>query len=44
MLIMRHTYALNTKGLKAGIVYALNKGHALNNSVGLTTRVYDIHA
>ena len=24
-------YALNRKGLKAGSVYALNKGYALNN-------------
>ena len=38
--IMRYTYALNRKGLKAGSVYALNKGYALNNGVCLTTRVY----
>ena len=41
-----HVYALNTTGLKAGSVYALNKGYelnkgyALNNGVRLTTRVY----
>ena len=41
---MRYTYmyALNRKGLKAGSVYALNKGYALNNGVRLTTRVYGI--
>ena len=42
ILIMRYAYALNTKGLKAGSVYALNKGYALNNGVRLTTRVYGI--
>ena len=34
-----HMYALNTKGLKAGSVYALNKEYALNNGVCLTTRL-----
>ena len=33
-------YVLNTKDLKAGSVYALNKSYALNNGVRLTTRVY----
>ena len=40
ILNVRYTYALNKKGLKAGSVYALNKGYALNNGVHLTTRVY----
>ena len=39
---MRYTYVLNTRGLKAGSVYALNKRYALNNGVHLTTRVYGI--
>ena len=34
--------ALTKEGLKAGNVYALNKGYALNNGVRLTTRVYGI--
>ena len=38
--IMRCAYALNTEGLKAGSVYALNRKYALNNEVHLTTRVY----
>ena len=37
---MRDAYALNKKGLKAGNVYALNRGYALNNGVRVTTRVY----
>ena len=37
---MQFTYALNKKGLKAGSMYAINKGYALNNEVHLTTRVY----
>ena len=39
---MRYAYALNTEGLKAGSVYALNRKYALNNGVRLTTRVYGI--
>ena len=38
--ITRYVYALNTKGLKAGSVYALDREYALNNEVRLTTRVY----
>ena len=38
--MMRYGYALNIEGLKAGSVYALNRGYALNNRVHLTTRVY----
>ena len=38
--MMQSAYALNTKGLKAGSVYALNEGYTLNNGVRLTTRVY----
>ena len=37
ILIMPYTYALNRKGLKAGSVYAFDKGYALNNGVRLTT-------
>ena len=39
---MELAYALNTEGLKAGSVYALNRKYALNNGVRLTTRVYGI--
>ena len=35
-------HALNTEGLKAGSVYALNRKYALNNGVHLTTRVYSM--
>ena len=41
-VITRYARALNKEGLKAGNVYALNKGYALNNGVRLTTRVYGI--
>ena len=37
---MRYAYAVNTKGLKSGSVYTLNREYALNNGVRLTTRVY----
>ena len=40
---MRYAYTLNSKGLKAGSVYALNREYAPNNGVRLTTRVYGIH-
>ena len=39
---MRYMYMLNTNGLKAGCVYAFNRGYALNNGVCLTTRVYTV--
>ena len=37
---MQYVYALNTRELKAGSAHALHGGHALNNGVRLTTRVY----
>ena len=40
ILIMQYTYVLNTRGLKAGSVYELNRGYAFNSGVSLTTRVY----
>ena len=32
---MRYVYALNTKGLKVGSMYALNREYVLNNGVRL---------
>ena len=39
---MRYVHVLNTEGLKAGSMYALNRKYALNNEVHLITRVYGI--
>ena len=42
VLLIWYMYELNTRGLKVGGAYALNRGCALNNGVRLTTRVYCI--
>ena len=38
--IIQYMHALNTKVLKAGSMYALNRKVACNNGVRLTTRDY----